>query len=101
MKNPISAKAKDALARVLFLREYYRGGDKIGALPLCPLCRLHCDSCPWPLFEGQSCLDAHRDIVAHREHPSARWRDASIKRLTRWARLIRNGTYDKKLKGVK
>jgi len=102
-KPTLSLRAKGVLATVIALREYYRGGYKVKPLTYCPLCAIGpgCSACPWRCFDETWCLDKHGDICDKREHPSARWRAASIKRLTRWARLIRNGTYDKKLKEAK
>ena len=101
MNKPISAKAKRVLGKVLFLREYYRRGYKKNPLYHCPLCSLGCDSCPWYFLEDIWCLDNDEDICEKREKPSPQWRAASIKRLTRWVRLIKDGTYDKRLREAK
>ena len=104
-KPTLSVQAKRMLAAVEGLLGYYRGGYKKRPMDSCPLCdatpRDGCPLCPWQLFEGEWCADIISDICDKRLYPKARWRAASIKRLTRWARLIRNGTYDKKLKGAK
>ena len=103
-KPTLTAQAALMLTAVERLLVYYQGGYKNEELDWCPLCvasEVGCKGCPWELFEGERCEDIISDICDKRLYPKARWRTASIKRLTRWARLIRNGTYDKKLKGAK
>jgi len=104
-KPTLSDQAKRMLAAVIGLREYYRDGYKKQRMEDCPLCGARgdngCDVCPWKLFGGGWCVDIVQGIYKKRVCPNPKWRAASIKRLTRWARLIRNGTYDKKRKGAK
>lgn len=104
MNKPISAKAKRMLAAVLKLRAHYRGGYKEKPLLKCPLCAAcddDCAGCPWYFLMELPGCGRIPYIIEHRNHPSAEWRASSIARLTRWARLIRNGTYDRKLKEAK
>ena len=105
MNKPISAKAKRMLKAVLELREYYKGGYEGGPLARCPLCDAcshDCEGeCPWYLLMKLTGCGRTPHIADIRRHPPAPWRASSIKRLTLWARLIRNGTYDRKLKGAK
>jgi hypothetical protein len=100
-KSRLSKQDKRALARVEILLKYYQGGYKDEPLYYCPLCSLLCARCPWRILENEWCLNVDDNISEKREHPPARWRTASIKRLTRWVRLIKDGTYDKRLKEAK
>jgi hypothetical protein len=103
-KPKLSNQARLTLAAVKILLKYYQGGYKKESLFDCPLCdaeTLGCDQCPWKLFEGGYCLDEIDRLVQKRLRPSPQWRAASIRRLTRWARLIKDGTYDKRLKRAK
>jgi len=104
-KPTLSRQAKRMLAAVINLRKYYRGGYKKQRMENCLLCAatpIHsCDDCPWELFEGGWCTHIVSDICDKRLYPKARWRTASIKRLTRWIGLIKDGTYDKRLRKAK
>jgi len=104
-KPKLSDSTERMLAAVEKLLVYYQGGYKVKALTWCPLCitsGVGCHGCPWKILAGKGCVTiGGYDISEKRELPSPEWRAASIKRLTRWVRLIRNGTYDKKLKGAK
>ena len=104
-KPKLSDSTERMLAAVERLLVYYQCGYKDEELTWCPLCvasGVDCIGCPWKIFGDRGCVHSGGDDISEKRlHPSSEWRAASIKRLTRWARLIRNGTYDKKPKGAK
>ena len=105
-KPKLSDSTERMLAAVERLLVYYQGGYKEEELTWCPLCIAsgpYCQGCPWRMFDGDGgCIHSGGDDISEKRlYPSAEWRAASIKRLTRWVRLIRNGTYDKRLREAK
>ena len=74
------------------LIEHYRKikrGDKVSSPYDCPLCEIinkckhaSCDTCPWVLFEGETCLTKRYESDGKTKR---------IRRLNKWKRLIKTG----------